>query len=127
MQLSQPSCVIGPRRFKSMADTKDTRVDLAHADLRGLPPGTIVNAELDPLQSDGVTPASVLRLAGAPVEKRTFSGVTHEFFGMGGNEGRLRRRGLCGGAAEKPTWRQVNKVASHSLRGTTIAMRSELV
>jgi len=69
--------------FKSMADTKDTRVDLVHADLHGLPPVTIINAELDPLQSDGVTLAAALRSAGVSVEQRTFPGVTHEFFGMG--------------------------------------------
>ena len=69
--------------FHSTAETKDPRIDLVHADLRGLPPVTIVNAEIDPLMSDGTTLAGAIRAAGGQVEQRTFSGVTHEFFGMG--------------------------------------------
>jgi acetyl esterase/lipase len=53
------------------------------ADLSGLPPATIINAELDPLRTDGERLAQRLREAGVPVEQRTFDGVTHEFFGMG--------------------------------------------
>ena len=76
--------------FKDMSETKDPRIDLVHADLHGLPPVTIVNAELDPLQSDGVTLATALRSAGVSVEQRTFPDVTHEFFGMGkGRQGCL--------------------------------------
>lgn len=52
------------------------------ADLSGLPPATIINAELDPLRSDGERLAERLRQAGVQVEQRTFDGVTHEFFGM---------------------------------------------
>ena len=44
---------------------------------------TIVNAEIDPLRSDGETLAEALRQAGGKVDQRTFAGVTHEFFGMG--------------------------------------------
>lgn len=68
---------------KSMADMQDPRVNLVAANLRGLPPVTIVNAQIDPLRSDGETLAVALRKAGVPVEQRTFPGVTHEFFGMG--------------------------------------------
>ena len=68
---------------KDMADAKDPRIDLVHADLHGLPPVTIVNAEIDPLMSDGVTLAAALRAAGVTVEQKTYPGVTHEFFGMG--------------------------------------------
>lgn len=65
------------------ADAMDPRLDLVHANLRGLPPTTIVNAQIDPLRSDGETLAVALRAAGDQVEQRTFSGVTHEMFGMG--------------------------------------------
>ena len=68
---------------KSKADGMDPRLDLVHANLKGLPPVTIVNAQIDPLRSDGETLAVALRKAGVPVEQKTFPGVTHEFFGMG--------------------------------------------
>ncbi|WP_231639019.1 alpha/beta hydrolase [Sphingomonas profundi] len=68
---------------KTMADQMDPRVNLVKANLRGLPPTTIVNAQIDPLRSDGETLAQAMRAAGDKVEQRTFPGVTHEFFGMG--------------------------------------------
>ena len=67
----------------AMADMQDPRINLVRANLRGLPPTTIVNAQVDPLRSDGETLATAMRAAGVRVEQRTFPGVTHEFFGMG--------------------------------------------
>jgi len=67
----------------SMADQQDPRINLVKANLRGLPPTTIVNAQIDPLRSDGETLAAAMRAAGDKVEQRTFPGVTHEMFGMG--------------------------------------------
>lgn len=66
-----------------MADMQDPRLNLVAANLRGLPPTTIVNAQIDPLRSDGETLAVAMRSAGDRVEQRTFPGVTHEMFGMG--------------------------------------------
>lgn len=68
---------------KTPADMMDPRLNLVKANLRGLPPTTIVNAQIDPLRSDGETLATAMRSAGDSVEQRTFPGVTHEFFGMG--------------------------------------------
>jgi acetyl esterase len=51
--------------------------------LNGLPPATIVAAEIDPLESEGKAYADKLKQAGVPVAYREYSGVTHEFFGMG--------------------------------------------
>lgn len=65
------------------ADAQDPRINLVAADLHGLPPTTIVNAQIDPLRSDGETLATAMRSAGDTVEQRTFPGVTHEMFGMG--------------------------------------------
>lgn len=65
------------------ADQQNPRINLVAADLRGLPPTTIVNAQIDPLRSDGETLAAAMRAAGDKVEQRTFPGVTHEMFGMG--------------------------------------------
>jgi len=66
----------------SAADAQDPRLNLVSANLRGLPPTTIINAQIDPLRSDGETLAAAMRQAGDKVEQKTFSGVTHEFFGM---------------------------------------------
>lgn len=52
------------------------------ANLAGLPPVTIVNAEIDPLRDDGRMLEEALRRAGVEVERRIYAGVTHEFFGM---------------------------------------------
>jgi acetyl esterase len=68
---------------RSQADLQDPRLDvLGKARLEGLPPATIVSAELDPLRSEGEALARQLRDAGVPVERRNYDGVTHEFFGM---------------------------------------------
>lgn len=75
---------------RSKADQRDPRINLVAANLRGLPPVTIVNARIDPLRSDGETLAVALRKAGTAVEQRTFEGVTHEFFGMGAVVGGAR-------------------------------------
>lgn len=65
------------------AQAKDPRISIVDADLRDLPPVTIVNADIDPLRDDGAMLEASLRKAGVPVERRVFPGVTHEFFGMG--------------------------------------------
>jgi acetyl esterase/lipase len=67
---------------KTKADQMDPRINLVKANLRDLPPTTIINAQIDPLRSDGETLAAVMKSAGDQVEQRTFPGVTHEFFGM---------------------------------------------
>ncbi len=57
-------------------------VDLLDADLSGLPPTTVVNAQIDPLEAEGGDLADALAAAGVDVERRMYRGVTHEFFGM---------------------------------------------
>lgn len=53
------------------------------ASLAGLPPATVITAEIDPLQSEGEAYAERLKQDGVPVACKTYGGVTHEFFGMG--------------------------------------------
>ena len=66
------------------ADLDDARIALVKtSNLAGLAPATIINAEIDPLRSEGEIFAEQLRKAGVPVRQRTFAGVAHEFFGMG--------------------------------------------
>jgi acetyl esterase len=67
--------------IRSEDDLKDPRLNLIDADLAGLPPVTIVNANLDPLRSDGAKLEDALKAAGVPVERRNYDGVAHEFFG----------------------------------------------
>lgn len=52
-------------------------------DLGGLPPATIITADIDPLRSDGQLLAKALEAAGVKVMSRNYEGSTHEFFGMG--------------------------------------------
>lgn len=53
------------------------------ASLAGLPPATVITAEIDPLMSEGKAYAERLQKDGVPVAYRHYTGVTHEFFGMG--------------------------------------------
>ncbi len=61
----------------------DPSVAPINANLANLPPTTVIAAELDPLQSDGLAYAAKLQAAGNQVTYRRYSGTTHEFFGMG--------------------------------------------
>jgi len=66
-------------------DAKDPRIDIVgSADLSGLPPVTIIAAEIDPLNSDGTLLRDKLTEAGVEVTYQNWNGVTHEFFGMTG-------------------------------------------
>ena len=67
---------------RTPADLQDPRLKLTAANLRGLAPVTIVNAEIDVLRDDGAQLEQALRGAGVSVERRLYPGVTHEFFGM---------------------------------------------
>lgn len=67
---------------KNDADKQDKRLNLVAADLNGLPPTTVINAEIDPLKSDGDMIVEKLKAAGVATEHKLYTGVTHEFFGM---------------------------------------------
>jgi acetyl esterase len=67
--------------FANPSDKSDPRVDIVHAKLAGLPPVTIINAEIDPLRSDGDLLEQSLTQAGVKVDHKVYKGVTHEFFG----------------------------------------------
>jgi acetyl esterase len=68
---------------RTPADGQDPRINLVGANLAGLPPVTIINAQIDPLRSDGEMLAAKIRAAGGVADQKTYDGVTHEFFGMG--------------------------------------------
>ena len=73
-----------------------------HANLKGLPPTTIIGAELDPLMIEGKMLADQLQRAGNKVRYQMYEGVTHEFFGM---------------AAVVPQAKEAQAVAADDLRG----------
>ncbi len=62
---------------------KDPRIDLVNRpDLAGLPPTTVILAQIDPLRSGGEALARNLAAAGVPTEARLFPGTTYDFFGL---------------------------------------------
>lgn len=69
--------------LNNMSEAKDPRIDLINANLKGLPPTTVITDEIDPLQSEGMTLTDKLKAAGVSVDSKNYDGVTHEFFGMG--------------------------------------------
>ena len=66
----------------TMAAAADPRIALVKANLKGLPPTTIIAAEIDPLTTEGKILSDKLKDAGVEVDYKLYDGVTHEFFGM---------------------------------------------
>lgn len=65
-----------------MSKAGDPRISLVKANLKGLPPTTIIAAEIDPLMTEGKQLSDALTAAGVTVNYKLYNGVTHEFFGM---------------------------------------------
>ncbi len=88
--------------LRSPADGKNPLIDLVNANLKGLPPTTIIGADYDPLKSEGKTLADKLTAAGVKTNYQLYDGTTHEFFGM---------------AAVVPEAREAQGVAVSDLKG----------
>jgi acetyl esterase/lipase len=69
------------KTLSSVTDKTDPRLDLVHSKLSLLPPVTIINAQIDPLRSDGAMLEEALKQANVRVTRKEYEGVTHEFFG----------------------------------------------
>ncbi len=70
--------------FERLGDSgmlNDPRLQLVDADLRGLPPVTLVSARVDPLRDDARRLHAALVRAQVPVAWQEYQGVTHGFFG----------------------------------------------
>jgi acetyl esterase len=71
--------------LRSEADGRDpAAAPLLAGDLAGLPPATVVVAELDPLRDEGLAYAERLRAAGVPTEVEVYRGAAHGFWWMDG-------------------------------------------
>ncbi|MGE0201318.1 MAG: alpha/beta hydrolase [Candidatus Melainabacteria bacterium] len=68
--------------LRAPGDIASPRLNLTQANLKGLPPTTVITAEIDPLKDDGVKLARTLKENGVAVDYKNYKGVTHEFFGM---------------------------------------------
>lgn len=68
--------------LNNSADGKSPMISLVTADLKGLPPTTIIGAQYDPLRTEGKTLADNLTKAGVKTDYKLYNGTTHEFFGM---------------------------------------------
>lgn len=65
------------------ADGASSYVSPLRANVKGLPPATVITAEFDPLRDEGEEYARRLEAAGIPTTLTRYMGVTHEFFSMG--------------------------------------------
>lgn len=87
LPLNTPTLMwMGKNYMKSPADAKSKYLSILRApdaDLRRLPPATIILAEIDPLRTEGQMYADKLKSLGVPTTSTLYRGVTHEFFGMG--------------------------------------------
>ena len=92
LPLSTPALPYFSKLYLDMANPNDPDVAPINAPLQGLAPATIIAAELDPLRSDGQAYAAKLKEAGTPVTYMLYTGVTHEFFGMGAVVSKAGRR-----------------------------------
>jgi acetyl esterase/lipase len=70
--------------LRTPEDGSNSFIDLSHApNLAGLPPATVITAEIDPLRSEGETYANRLKEAGVDVDYQNYRGLTHGFFVTG--------------------------------------------
>jgi len=93
--------------FTNAADKESLLINVVDANLAGLPPTTVVTAEVDPLRSEGESLAIRLMGHGIDVAHQNYAGVTHEFFGMADVVGAAREaqgfvfERLCGAFARR--------------------------
>jgi len=64
------------------SEGKNPMISLVNANLKGLPPTTIIAAQYDPLRSEGEMLSDNLKKAGVSTNYKLYKGTTHEFFGM---------------------------------------------
>lgn len=70
-------------RYYSADTNSPYALPLKAPSLKGLPGATVITAEIDPLRDEGRAYADRLSFEGVDVSYQDYTGVTHEFFGMG--------------------------------------------
>lgn len=98
-------------KYVTPAQRQDPRINLLGADFSGFPPTTIINAQIDPLRTEGESLAERMRSTGVAVEQRTFPGVNHEFFGMAAAVDAARDAQMMAGNALKTAFGAVPAAA----------------
>lgn len=96
--------------FTSPEQKTDPRIDLVHADLSGLPPVTIINAQIDPLREDGAMLEAALKRSGVKVTRKLYNGMAHEFFGMAAAVPGAASAQTYAGAQLRAAFRQQSKL-----------------
>jgi len=91
--------------LSSDSQRQDPRITLTAGNLKGLPPTTIITADLDVLRSEGQQLGEALKANGVEVVSRNFQGVTHEFFGMGAVLPQAREAVALAGTRLKAGWK----------------------
>lgn len=85
MPLNTPALLWFYRYYlRRAADANNPYASPLRANVEGLPPATVITAEIDPLRDEGEAYAQKLRDAGVAVTAQRFDGVTHEFFSLSG-------------------------------------------
>lgn len=67
--------------LNNMSEAMDPRISLVKANLKNLPSTTIIGAEIDPLQTEGMLLKQKLEEVGVKTSYKLYLGTTHEFFG----------------------------------------------
>lgn len=98
LPLNTAGVVYFARLYAGNADTSDPGLVPYNANLSGLPPTTILAAEFDPLFSDGQVLAQKMTQQGTSVDYQLYTGVTHEFFGMGAYVAKGKTAEMYGGS-----------------------------
>lgn len=99
--------------FAKQTDLADPRIDLvSRTDLAGLPSATVITAEIDPLRSEGQQLAKNLAAAGVRVDAADYTGVSHEFFGMGAVVAKAKQAEQRAGKNLKAAFRATPKISA---------------
>jgi acetyl esterase len=72
----------------------------------------VVTDEIDPLRSEGQQLAKNLKAAGVKVDALDYTGVTHEFFGMGAVVAKAKKAELAVGKDLKAAFVKPKKTAT---------------
>lgn len=101
-------------------DLADPRIDLVgRADLHGLPPTTVISAEMDPLESGGGALTQKLQVSGVDVTRTQYQGTAHGFFGEGAVVARAKEAEAFAATALDETFQRIGDPPPPSVHRAT--------